>query len=101
MFFSTLSLKVIFGTLIISGKCRLKQALGFPEPGKTTVYDTGQLIDPDTVALNGGFLIKTLVLSVDPYMRGRMRAPEHKSYSVNGHQATGTLKVVTLIFNIR
>ncbi|KAJ6477285.1 alcohol dehydrogenase [Mycena vulgaris] len=53
----------------------------FPIPGETTVYDASQKIDLDTVPLNGGFLIKTLVLSVDPYMRGRMRNPEKKSYS--------------------
>ncbi|KAJ7838826.1 hypothetical protein B0H13DRAFT_2255944 [Mycena leptocephala] len=53
----------------------------FPIPGETTIYDTSQTIDLDGVPLNGGFLIKTLVLSVDPYMRGRMRAPEKKSYS--------------------
>ncbi|KIM41186.1 hypothetical protein M413DRAFT_72497 [Hebeloma cylindrosporum] len=54
---------------------------GFPEPGKTTVYDASQTIDPDTVPLEGGFLVKVLELSIDPYMRGRMRAPEKKSYS--------------------
>ncbi|KAJ7617351.1 hypothetical protein FB45DRAFT_933982 [Roridomyces roridus] len=53
----------------------------FPVPGETTVYDTSQTIDIDTVPLNGGFLIKTLVLSVDPYFRGRMREPEAESYS--------------------
>lgn len=47
---------------------------GYPEPGKTLVYDDSQTIDLDTVPLNGGFLIKTLVLSIDPYMRGRMRS---------------------------
>ncbi|KAJ6631871.1 alcohol dehydrogenase [Mycena sp. CBHHK59/15] len=53
----------------------------FPIPGETTIYDASQKIDPDTIPLNGGFLIKTLVLSVDPYMRGKMRLPEKKSYS--------------------
>ncbi|KAJ7673815.1 hypothetical protein DFH06DRAFT_1035955 [Mycena polygramma] len=53
----------------------------FPIPGETTVYDASQTIDLDNVALDGGFLIKTLVLSVDPYMRGKMRHPEKKSYS--------------------
>ncbi|KAJ7119341.1 hypothetical protein C8R43DRAFT_1090963 [Mycena crocata] len=51
----------------------------YPIPGETTVYDTSQTIDPDTVALNGGFLIKTLVLSVDPYFRGRMQHVNPKS----------------------
>ena len=55
---------------------------GLPEPGKTTVYDESQTIDLETVPLEGGFLVKVLVLSVDPYMRGRMRAPSKASYSV-------------------
>ncbi|KAJ6565814.1 alcohol dehydrogenase [Mycena vulgaris] len=52
----------------------------FPIPGETTICDTTQTIDLDAAPLNGGFLIKTLVLSIDPYMRGRMRAPEVESY---------------------
>ncbi|KAF8062309.1 hypothetical protein FPV67DRAFT_266233 [Lyophyllum atratum] len=54
---------------------------GYPEPGKTTVYDDAKTIDIENVPLNGGFILKTLVLSIDPYLRGRMRAPEKKSYS--------------------
>ncbi|PPQ64885.1 hypothetical protein CVT26_002603 [Gymnopilus dilepis] len=46
---------------------------GFPEPGVTIVHDKTQDIDLEAVHLNGGFLLKTLVLSVDPYMRIRMR----------------------------
>ncbi|KAJ7749803.1 alcohol dehydrogenase [Mycena maculata] len=53
----------------------------FPIPGETTVHDTSAKIDLETVPLNGGFLIKTLVLSIDPYMRGRMRPAGTKSYS--------------------
>ncbi|KAJ7119361.1 hypothetical protein C8R43DRAFT_1035354 [Mycena crocata] len=53
----------------------------YPIPGETTVYDTSETIDLETVPLNGGFLVKTLVLSVDPYLRGRMRSPEKKSYA--------------------
>ncbi|KAG6816087.1 hypothetical protein H0H87_008749 [Tephrocybe sp. NHM501043] len=53
---------------------------GFPEPGKTTVYDESKTIDLDGVSLNGGFIVKTLVLSIDPYMRGRMRKQEIGSY---------------------
>jgi NADPH-dependent curcumin reductase CurA len=56
---------------------------GYPEPGKTTVYDTTETIDLQTVVLKGGILIKTLELSIDPYMRSRMRAPEIESYSVS------------------
>jgi hypothetical protein len=55
---------------------------GYPVPGKTFVYDTSQKIDLDKAPLNGGVLIKTLVLSNDPYMRGKMRSPEIKSYTV-------------------
>ncbi|RDX54995.1 NAD(P)-binding protein [Lentinus brumalis] len=54
---------------------------GFPVPGKTTIYDASQTIDLDNADLQGGFLVKVLVLSIDPYMRGRMRHPEKKSYS--------------------
>ncbi|TFY64903.1 hypothetical protein EVJ58_g2313 [Rhodofomes roseus] len=50
-------------------------------PGKATAYDDSQTIDLETVPLNGGFLVKTLVLSIDPYMRGRMREPHVKSYT--------------------
>ncbi|KAG5644331.1 putative secondary metabolism biosynthetic enzyme [Asterophora parasitica] len=53
---------------------------GFPEPGKTTVYDDTKTIDIEKANLSGGFIVKTLVLSVDPYLRGRMRSPEVKSY---------------------
>lgn len=49
-------------------------------PGKTTVYDQSQTIDLENVKLHGGFLVKTLCLSVDPYFRGRMREPEVESY---------------------
>ncbi|KAJ6490827.1 alcohol dehydrogenase [Mycena sanguinolenta] len=52
----------------------------FPVPGETTVHDTTQTIDLDLVSLTGGFLVKTLVISVDPYLRARMRSPEEKSY---------------------
>lgn len=54
---------------------------GFPEPGKTIVYDSTETIDLESVALNGGLLVKTLELSIDPYMRGRMREPSKKSYN--------------------
>ncbi|KAG6839784.1 hypothetical protein C0991_011699 [Blastosporella zonata] len=57
---------------------------GFPEPGKDIVYDDSKTIDIDRVALNGGFIMKTLVLSIDPYMRGRMRAPEIESLTGYG-----------------
>ncbi|KAI0918241.1 hypothetical protein AcV7_007041 [Taiwanofungus camphoratus] len=54
---------------------------GLPVPGKTTVYDASQSIDLEAAPLHGGFLVKTLVLSIDPYLRGRMRDASIKSYS--------------------
>ncbi|CCO32505.1 hypothetical protein BN14_06565 [Rhizoctonia solani AG-1 IB] len=53
----------------------------FPVPGETTVYETSETIDLDSVALDGGILTKTLYLSIDPYFRGRMREETKKSYS--------------------
>ncbi|KAJ6458192.1 alcohol dehydrogenase [Mycena sanguinolenta] len=49
-------------------------------PKETTVHDTTRTIDLDFVLLNGGFLVKTLVISVDPYLRARMQRPEERSY---------------------
>ncbi|KIL66822.1 hypothetical protein M378DRAFT_9869 [Amanita muscaria Koide BX008] len=46
---------------------------GYPELGKTVIHDTSSTIDLDNVPLNGGFLLKTLVLSIDPYLRNRMK----------------------------
>jgi NADPH-dependent curcumin reductase CurA len=56
--------------------------VGYPVPGKTTVFDNSETIDVENVPLDGGFLVKTLALSIDPYMRGRMRRPTTKSYVV-------------------
>lgn len=44
---------------------------GYPVPGKATIYDASQTIDLNAVPLNGGFLLKTLALSIDPFMRGK------------------------------
>ena len=68
---------------MVSYQCLLMHHLDYPEPGKTTVYDTTETIDLQTVILNGGILIKTLELSIDPYIRDRMREREDKPYSVN------------------
>ncbi|KAI0826166.1 hypothetical protein BC629DRAFT_53513 [Irpex lacteus] len=51
---------------------------GYPVPGQTTVYDESEIIDTDNIPLNGGYLLKVLCVSIDPYMRGRMN--ESKSY---------------------
>lgn len=53
-------------------------AAGYPVPGKTLVYDTSQKIDLETVSVDGGILVKILVVSIDPYLRGRMRDPNAK-----------------------
>lgn len=47
---------------------------GFPEPGKTTVFDRSQTIDLESEPLHGGALLKMLVVSIDPYMRRRMQS---------------------------
>ncbi|KAF8996528.1 hypothetical protein BDQ17DRAFT_1411744 [Cyathus striatus] len=55
----------------------------YPEPGKTILHDTSQTIDIDNAPLNGGILVKVLELSIDPFMRGRMREVnpnDEKSY---------------------
>ncbi|KIY67772.1 NAD(P)-binding protein [Cylindrobasidium torrendii FP15055 ss-10] len=54
---------------------------GYPEPGKTTVYDTTRSIDLDTVPLNGGVLLKVTYLSIDPYMRNKMGAPQEGKWA--------------------
>ncbi|KAJ8489817.1 hypothetical protein ONZ45_g13428 [Pleurotus djamor] len=45
---------------------------GWPVPGETTVYDPSQTIDLDTIPLNGGFLVKTLYVSLDYWIYSRM-----------------------------
>ncbi|KAB5590233.1 hypothetical protein CTheo_6336 [Ceratobasidium theobromae] len=40
-------------------------------------------IDLKNVSLSGGILIKTLYLSIDPYLRGKMRAPDPKLYETS------------------
>lgn len=47
------------------------------EPGKTLVYDTSSVIDVENAPLNGGFLLKTLVLSLDIYMQPMMQRGAH------------------------
>lgn len=57
-------------------------SIGFPVPGKNTAYDDSESIDLDNVPLDGGLLLKVLVISIDPYLRGRMRPATYKSYMV-------------------
>merc|ERR1711939_509321 len=58
-----------------------KPPTGAPVPGETLQRVVDDNFDPDTVPLNGGILVKTKALSLDPYMRGRLRAPKVKSYN--------------------
>ncbi|KAF8902159.1 alcohol dehydrogenase [Mucidula mucida] len=82
---------------------------GYPIPGRTTVYDASQTVDLDNVPLNGGILIKTLVLSIDPYLRGKMRDASVKSLHNCGiarvvHSENADIKVgdhVTGVFNFQ
>jgi NADPH-dependent curcumin reductase CurA len=53
----------------------------YPEAGKHIKYVKDRTIDLDTVNTQGGVVTKNLVISIDPYMRGRMRAAGTKSYS--------------------
>jgi hypothetical protein len=62
--------------------------LGHSVVGKTTVHDVTQTIDPDTVPLNGGFLLKTLILSIEPLVQGMMRDPSVKAALVSSRPAT-------------
>ena len=49
---------------------------------KTLMYDETETIDIDSVPLEGGYLVKLLALSIDPFMRMRMRDPSQWSYTV-------------------
>jgi hypothetical protein len=51
-----------------------KVPAGFPVAGQDLTYDDTATIDLDTVPLNGGVLVRVLSVSIDPYLRGRMRA---------------------------
>ena len=42
-------------------------------PGQTTTLDASQTIDLDNVPLNGGVLVRALVLSLEPYILARMK----------------------------
>jgi NADPH-dependent curcumin reductase CurA len=71
----------------------------YPQPGEH-MQVVKSTIDLDAPLADGDYLVKTLVLSVDPYMRGRMRPAETKSYSpafelnkpMNGHVVGEVIK---------
>ncbi|KAI8373802.1 hypothetical protein BD560DRAFT_433913 [Blakeslea trispora] len=52
----------------------------YPVPGEHMVIREST-IDLDAELAQGEFILKTLEISVDPYMRGRMRDPSIKSYA--------------------
>ncbi|KAF8588262.1 NAD(P)-binding protein [Ramaria rubella] len=66
----------------IRNACIIYQGIpsGSIVPGETTRYDDTPTIDLEEVTLAGGFLVKLLILSSDPYLRGRMRDLKMKSY---------------------
>ncbi|OZJ03720.1 hypothetical protein BZG36_03310 [Bifiguratus adelaidae] len=77
-----------------------KVPTGLPKVGEHITVQHSDL-DINSLKLNqGDILIKTLVLSVDPYMRGRMRDASMKSYSpafelgkpMNGHGVAVVVK---------
>lgn len=82
-YFQRNSRRYVFSAQRVSSISTDFASAGYPEPGKTTIYDEKQTIDLDNVPLKGGFLVKTLVLSVDPYLRFKMRDPKIESYSVS------------------
>jgi NADPH-dependent curcumin reductase CurA len=51
---------------------------GYLEAGKHIKYVKDRTIDLDTVNTQDGIVTKNLVISIDPYMRGRMRSAEKK-----------------------
>ncbi|KAF3932631.1 Zeta-crystallin [Dactylella cylindrospora] len=52
---------------------------GLPVPGQDLTVQTSEV--DITTAPEGGVVVKVLSVSVDPYMRGRLRDPAIKSYS--------------------
>ncbi|KAH7105218.1 alcohol dehydrogenase [Auriculariales sp. MPI-PUGE-AT-0066] len=66
-------------------------AEGYPIPGETFATDNSGTIDLDNEALNGGVLLKTLSISIDPYLRGRMNATVPEGYYATPFQLGATL----------
>lgn len=59
------------------------------------MYDESETIDLKNVPLNGGYLLKVLVVSVDPYLRGKMRIDS--PYAVSIFKSTQFLKLTSSI----
>lgn len=79
----------------------------FPEAGEHMVINKSE-IDLEAEIPQGAILVKTLCLSVDPYMRGRMRDASVQSYSpafplnqpMSGHIVGEVLKSNNDKFNV-
>ncbi|PWN88808.1 NAD(P)-binding protein [Acaromyces ingoldii] len=56
----------------------VSQPVGFPVPSVNTSYEVEKVV-LDDFRLDGGILIEAILLSLDPYMRGRMNV-NHDSY---------------------
>lgn len=54
---------------------------GAPVPGETLQRVVDDNFGVDNVPLNGGILVQSKALSLDPYMRGRLRDPAIKSHN--------------------
>jgi len=57
-----------------------KVPLGIPVPGEDLTIESVSY-DDSAPAPEDGVLVQSLYASIDPYMRGRMRSPDIKSYS--------------------
>ncbi|KXN88465.1 Zinc-type alcohol dehydrogenase-like protein PB24D3.08c [Leucoagaricus sp. SymC.cos] len=67
---------------------------GYPDPNKTIAYNDPQTLDLENTPLNGGFLTKTLTLSVEPHVFGRMRRNSGAPYTVGSPIASYGVCVV-------
>lgn len=68
-----------YPSVVLSNQKRFN--LDYPKPGETTRIDKSEQVDLQA-PLNGGVLVKTIALSIDPYLRGRMRPEDVDTYSV-------------------
>jgi hypothetical protein len=66
------------------GNPRLLLLKGYPIPGRTTQVRQirSEHYDESAVLLHGDVLVKTLSLSIDPYMRNQMREADSSSSSI-------------------
>lgn len=65
-------------------RLRVLNVLGYPDPERTLKYDDSRTIDLDNLQLAPDeYLIKVLVLSIDPFMRSRMRDPSDPDFKVS------------------